>query len=166
MCRYTHIQEQSQQKTTILEHRGSQVSSELLDVILISLTDGSLNTQNKGRDYFPETFFLGRLSRTHSFLAPQSGTYCSQSLKFNFIKNPRTFTRPRASPSIEDQLGHPLSHMQLDTYAARVPPCDFLDLWRQEWMGWGARGSGGCRGFFREETRKEDNIRNVNKENT
>jgi hypothetical protein len=48
----------------------------------------------------------------------------------------RTFTRPRASPPIDGQLGHPLLRMQLET---RVPPCVFFDWWfspRELWRCW------------------------------
>jgi hypothetical protein len=38
----------------------------------------------------------------------------------------RTFTGPRASPPIDDQLGHPLLHMQLEL---QVPPCVFFHWW-------------------------------------
>jgi hypothetical protein len=36
----------------------------------------------------------------------------------------RAFTGPRASPPIDDQLGHPLLHIQLEP---QVPPCAFFD---------------------------------------
>jgi hypothetical protein len=48
----------------------------------------------------------------------------------------RTFTGPRASPPIDDRLGHPLLHMQLEP---RVPPCVFFDWWfspRELWEYW------------------------------
>jgi hypothetical protein len=38
----------------------------------------------------------------------------------------RTFTGSRASPLIDDQLGHPLLHIQLEP---QVPPCVFFDWW-------------------------------------
>ena len=38
----------------------------------------------------------------------------------------RTFTGPRASLPIDDQLGHPLLHIQLEP---QVPPCVFFDWW-------------------------------------
>jgi hypothetical protein len=38
----------------------------------------------------------------------------------------RTYTEPRTSPPMDDQLGHTLQHMQLEP---RVPPCIFLDWW-------------------------------------
>ena len=48
----------------------------------------------------------------------------------------RTFSRPRTFPRIDDQLGHPLLHTQLET---RVPPCAFFD-WqispRELWGYW------------------------------
>ena len=46
----------------------------------------------------------------------------------------RAFTGLRASPSINDRLGHPLLHMQLES---QVPPC--VDLWfspRELWGYW------------------------------
>jgi hypothetical protein len=48
----------------------------------------------------------------------------------------RTFTRPRVSPLIDDQLGHPLLLMQLDPW---VPPCVFFGWWfslRELWGYW------------------------------
>ena len=42
----------------------------------------------------------------------------------------RTFTGPRASPLIDDQLGHPLLHMQLEPW---VPPCVFFGWWFSSW---------------------------------
>jgi hypothetical protein len=36
----------------------------------------------------------------------------------------RAFTGLRASPSINDRLGHPLLHMQIEP---QVPPCVFID---------------------------------------
>ena len=38
----------------------------------------------------------------------------------------KTFTRPRASPPIDDRLGHPLLHMQLEPWD---PPCVFFSWW-------------------------------------
>jgi hypothetical protein len=38
----------------------------------------------------------------------------------------RTFTGPRASPPIDDRLGHPLLYMQLEPW---VPPCVFFGWW-------------------------------------
>jgi hypothetical protein len=48
----------------------------------------------------------------------------------------RIFARPRASPSIDSQLGHPMLHMQLETL---VPPCVLFDWWyspRDLWGNW------------------------------
>ena len=48
----------------------------------------------------------------------------------------RAFTGPRASPPIDDWLGHPLLHMQLEPW---VPPCVFFDWWfnpRKHWEYW------------------------------
>jgi hypothetical protein len=36
----------------------------------------------------------------------------------------RTLIRPRASPPVDDQLGHPLLHMQLEP---QITPCVFFD---------------------------------------
>jgi hypothetical protein len=48
----------------------------------------------------------------------------------------RIFARPRASPPIDGQVGHPLLHMQLETW---IPPCVFFD-WqfspREFWGYW------------------------------
>jgi hypothetical protein len=46
----------------------------------------------------------------------------------------RTFTVPRASFSIDDRLGHPLLHMQLEP---RVPPRVFCDWWFSPKELWG-----------------------------
>jgi hypothetical protein len=43
-------------------------------------------------------------------------------------------TGPRASPPIDDQLGHPLLHMQLDP---PVPPSVFFDWWFSPKELWG-----------------------------
>jgi hypothetical protein len=48
----------------------------------------------------------------------------------------RTFTGPRASPPIDDWLGHPLLHMQLEP---QVPPCVLFGWWfssRELWGYW------------------------------
>jgi hypothetical protein len=48
----------------------------------------------------------------------------------------RIFTGPRASPPIDDQLGHPLLHIQLEL---QVPPCVFFDWWfssKELWRYW------------------------------
>jgi hypothetical protein len=44
----------------------------------------------------------------------------------------RAFTEPRASPLIDDQLGHPLLHMQLG-----VLPCVLFGWWFSPWELWG-----------------------------
>jgi hypothetical protein len=46
----------------------------------------------------------------------------------------RTFTGPRASPPIDDRLGHPLLHIQLEP---QVPPCVFFDWWFSSKELWG-----------------------------
>jgi hypothetical protein len=47
------------------------------------------------------------------------------------------FTRPRASPPIDVQQGHPLLHMQLEPW---VPPCVLFGWWFSPWSsresGW------------------------------
>jgi hypothetical protein len=48
----------------------------------------------------------------------------------------RAFIGPRPSPPIDDQLGHPLLHMQLEPW---VLPCAFFDWWfspRELWGYW------------------------------
>jgi hypothetical protein len=48
----------------------------------------------------------------------------------------RIFERPKASPTINGQLGHPLLLMQL---GSQVPPCVFFDWWfspREPWEYW------------------------------
>jgi hypothetical protein len=46
----------------------------------------------------------------------------------------RTFTGPRASPPIDDQLGHPLLHMQLEPQGS---PYIFFDWWFRPKELWG-----------------------------
>ena len=46
----------------------------------------------------------------------------------------RVFTGPRASPLIDDQLGHPLLHMQLEPW---VLPCVLFGWWFSLWELWG-----------------------------
>jgi hypothetical protein len=46
----------------------------------------------------------------------------------------RTFTVPRASPPIDDQLGHALLHILLEP---QVPPCVFFDWWFSSKELWG-----------------------------
>jgi hypothetical protein len=46
----------------------------------------------------------------------------------------RTFTGLRASPPIDEQLGHPLLHRQLEP---QVPPCVFFDWWFGPTELWG-----------------------------
>ena len=47
---------------------------------------------------------------------------------------PRIFSRPRASPPTDGQLGHPLLHMQLET---QVPSCVIFDWWFSPREFWG-----------------------------
>jgi len=42
----------------------------------------------------------------------------------------RAFTRPRASPPIDAQQGHPLLHMQLEPW---LPPCVLFGWWFSPW---------------------------------
>jgi hypothetical protein len=46
----------------------------------------------------------------------------------------RTFTGPRASPSIDGRLGHPLLHMQQEPW---VLPCILFGWWFSPWKLWG-----------------------------
>jgi hypothetical protein len=46
----------------------------------------------------------------------------------------RAFTGPRASPPIDDQLGHPLLRIQLEP---QVLPCVFFDWWYRSKELWG-----------------------------
>ena len=48
----------------------------------------------------------------------------------------RTFTGPRVSPPIDDRLGHPPLHIQLEPH---VLPCVFFDWWfssKELWGNW------------------------------
>jgi hypothetical protein len=66
---------------------------------------------------------------------PQPTHSCSQSWHSPILGH-RTFTGPRASPSIDDWLGHPLLHLQLEP---QVPPCIFFDRWfssKELWRYW------------------------------
>jgi hypothetical protein len=48
----------------------------------------------------------------------------------------RTFIGPRASPPLDDRLGYPLLHIELEP---QVPPCVFFDWWfssKELWMYW------------------------------
>jgi hypothetical protein len=47
------------------------------------------------------------------------------------ILGPRIFARPRASPSTDGWLGHPLLHVQLETWALRVLVRD--KVWSRDW---------------------------------
>jgi hypothetical protein len=46
----------------------------------------------------------------------------------------KAFIGPRASPSIDEWLGHPLVHMQLEPW---VQPCVFFGWWFSPWKLWG-----------------------------
>jgi hypothetical protein len=70
------------------------------------------------------------LSLLHNTPTPSSWPWHSP------VLGHRTFTGPRASPPTDDQLDHPLLHMQL---VARVPPCVFFDcgfIPRELWSFW------------------------------
>jgi hypothetical protein len=45
----------------------------------------------------------------------------------------RAFIGQRASPPIDDWLGHPLLHMQLEPW---VPPCVLFGWWLSPWKLW------------------------------
>jgi hypothetical protein len=53
----------------------------------------------------------------------------------------RAFTGSRASPPIDNQLGHPLVHMQLEPW---VPPCVLFGWWFSSWELWGVLVSSHC----------------------
>jgi hypothetical protein len=57
--------------------------------------------------------------------APQPTHSHSQSWPSPILGH-RTFIGPRASPPIDDRLGHPQLHIQLKPH---VPPCVFFDCW-------------------------------------
>jgi hypothetical protein len=60
----------------------------------------------------------------------------SHSWSWHSILGHRAFTGPRASPPIDDRLGHPLLHIQLEPH---VPPCVFFDWWyssKELWEYW------------------------------
>jgi hypothetical protein len=65
--------------------------------------------------------------------APQPTHSNFLALAFPYMGH-RIFTGPRVSPPIDDQLGHPLLHMQLET---RVPPCVFFSWWFSPRVLWG-----------------------------
>ena len=68
--------------------------------------------------------------------APQPTHSCFLALAFHCTGAYDHCKTPRASPPIDGQLGHPLLHMQLETW---VPPCVFFDWWfspRELWAYW------------------------------
>jgi hypothetical protein len=65
--------------------------------------------------------------------APQP-THSHSRSWYSPIMGHRIFTGPRASPPIDDQLGHPLLHMQLEP---QVPPCVLFDWWFSPKELWG-----------------------------
>ena len=94
------------------------------------------------RDYYTESFFYCQVFSLFTFQmlspflvfplkipyplpypAPQPTHSHSQSWH-SLILGHRTFTGPRVSPSIDEQLGHPLLHIQLEPH---VPPCVVFD---------------------------------------
>jgi hypothetical protein len=67
--------------------------------------------------------------------APQPALSHSQSWPSPILGH-RAFTGPKASPPIDDQLGHPHRHIQLEP---QVPPCVFFDWWfssKELWEYW------------------------------
>ena len=64
-------------------------------------------------------FPLQKFHIQHPQLLPNPPTPASW-LWHSPILGHRTFTRPRASPPIDNQLGHPLLHMQLETWSHHV----------------------------------------------
>jgi hypothetical protein len=88
------------------------------------------------------------------------------------------YKNDKRSPLIGVQQGHPLLHTQLEPW---VPPCVLFGWWlgpekawcpsvgecqdrEAGWVGWWAVGGGMRQGVFKGETRKVDNIWNVDKE--
>jgi hypothetical protein len=65
--------------------------------------------------------------------APQPNHSDSQSWHSTILGH-RTFTGPRASPPIDDRLGHPLLHIQVEP---QLPPCVFFDWWFASKELWG-----------------------------
>jgi hypothetical protein len=65
--------------------------------------------------------------------APQRTHYHSLSWH-SLILGHRAFTGPRASPPIDDLLGHSLLHIQLEP---QVPPCVLFDWWNSSNELWG-----------------------------
>jgi len=76
-------------------------------------------------------------------VSPPKTTQCppplpaSLSTHYSFLMlGHRILTKPRASHPTDDRLGHPLLHMQLETW---VPQCVFFDWWfspRELWGYW------------------------------
>jgi hypothetical protein len=64
---------------------------------------------------------------------PQSTHFHFLALAFPILGH-RIFARPRASPPIDGQLGHPLLHIKLET---GVPLCVFIDWWFSPCELWG-----------------------------
>ena len=69
----------------------------------------------------------------HPSPAPQLTHSCSWPWHSPILEH-RTFTGPRASPPIDDQLGHPLLYMELEP---QVPPYVFFDWWFSPKELWG-----------------------------
>jgi hypothetical protein len=65
--------------------------------------------------------------------APQTTKFHSWSWHFPILGH-RAFTGPRASPPIDDLLGHPLRHIKLES---QVPSCVFFDWWYISKKLWG-----------------------------
>jgi hypothetical protein len=78
-------------------------------------------------------------SENHLSLTPSTVPQSTHSHSWywhSLIRGHKTFTGPRASPPIDDQLGHPLLHIQLEP---QVPPLVFFDWWfrsKELWVYW------------------------------
>ena len=72
-------------------------------------------------------------------LSPHNSSQPTQSYSWSWhspMLGHKTFTGPRASPSIDDWLGHPLLYIYLEP---QVPPCVFFDWWfssNEFWEYW------------------------------
>ena len=72
----------------------------------------------------------------YPLFCPPAPTYSASWPRHSPTLGHRTFTGPRASPPIDDWLGHPPLRMQLEP---RVHPCIFFDWWfspRELWSYW------------------------------
>jgi hypothetical protein len=78
-------------------------------------------------------FLVSPLKIPYPFPSPQSTHSHSRSWHSPILEH-RTFTGPRASPPIDDRLGHPLLHIQLEP---QVLPYVFFDWWYSSKELWG-----------------------------